>query len=57
MKKSQPSTLICTLGTSLFRPNLFGLLVPKQYSSWLGCQPEGDLPVLNSDLGVYLKGR
>jgi hypothetical protein len=31
---TQPSILICTVGTSLFKPNLEGLPMPDGYAAW-----------------------
>lgn len=39
-----PHTLICTVGTSLFKPNLYGLPTEENYENWLARQPERDRP-------------
>lgn len=36
------NTLICTVGTSLFYPNLKGLPSPENYETWLGRKPKQD---------------
>lgn len=48
-------TLICTLGTSLFYPNLHNLPTPDRYNAWLARQPEGDRPALTMPLVQALK--
>ena len=57
MSKTIPHTLICTVGTSLFKPNLFGLPLPtaENYESWLSRQPEADRQYLSSELIDNLK--
>jgi putative CRISPR-associated protein (TIGR02619 family) len=37
-----PKTLLCTVGTSLFKPNLSGLPKPESYEEWLKRQPPSD---------------
>ena len=49
------NTLICTLGTSLFKPNLFNLPSQENYDNWLGKQPQEDQKYLNYDLIANLK--
>jgi putative CRISPR-associated protein (TIGR02619 family) len=49
------NTLICTLGTSLFKPNLFGLPSMENYQDWLSKQPKQDQQYLSSDLIANLK--
>lgn len=48
-------TLICTLGTSLFYPNLKNLPTKDTYNTWLDRQPEGDRAVFSLDLVTTLK--
>lgn len=48
-------TLICTLGTSLFKPNLFGLPTADTYNSWIAKQPAGDRQNLSAELIASLK--
>ena len=57
MNKTIPHTLICTVGTSLFKPNLFGLPLPtpENYESWLSKQPELDKKYFSSELIDSLK--
>jgi putative CRISPR-associated protein (TIGR02619 family) len=50
-----PQTLICTVGTSLFKPNLYGLPTSDSYESWLGRQPQSDQPHLLPELIAHLK--
>ena len=40
------NNLICTVGTSLLRPNLLGLPTAPNYKAWLSRQPEADQPHL-----------
>lgn len=49
------NTLISTLGTSLFRPNLLGLPFPENYDNWLLKQPEKDRKYLTLKLITNLK--
>jgi len=49
------NTLICTLGTSLFKPNLFGLPSSEDYNNWLQKQPKQDQDYLSLDLVTKLK--
>ena len=49
------NTLICTVGTSLFKPNLFGLPTADNYEIWLSKQPERDQPYLSLELIESLK--
>lgn len=50
------NTLICTVGTSLFKPNLFGLLKPEyDYAVWLKTQPEGDRSHLSEQWTTHLR--
>ncbi len=44
------NTLICTVGTSLLRPNLFGLPNASNYENWLKRQPSDDRQFLSSDV-------
>lgn len=44
------NTLICTVGTSLFKPNIFGLPTADNYESWLGKQPPQDQQYLPLEL-------
>lgn len=44
------NTLICTVGTSLMRPNLLGLPDAAQYENWLKRQPPADGSALTRDL-------
>ena len=55
MSKTVPHTLICTVGTSLFKPNLFGLPSVEKYEDWLSKQPSADQPHLSSELIQSLK--
>lgn len=48
-------TLICTVGTSLFWPNLKTLPTPDRYSDWLQKQPPDDQPHLTSSAIAALK--
>ncbi|HIK29869.1 MAG TPA: putative CRISPR-associated protein [Oscillatoriales cyanobacterium M59_W2019_021] len=48
-------TLICTVGTSLFYPNLVGLPSSETYESWLNKQPDRDRPYLSPDFVEKLK--
>ena len=43
------STLICTVGTSLFYPNLVNLPISEHYETWLKRQPEADRPYLSPE--------
>ncbi|MGI2903301.1 putative CRISPR-associated protein [Tolypothrix sp. VBCCA 56010] len=52
MKKN---ILICTVGTSLFKPNLFGLPVPDKYDEWVAKQPKTDHQYLSVELITNLK--
>jgi putative CRISPR-associated protein (TIGR02619 family) len=49
------NTLICTVGTSLFKPNLLGLPNPDTYDSWLAKQPQQDRQYLSFELTESLK--
>jgi putative CRISPR-associated protein (TIGR02619 family) len=49
------NTLICTVGTSLFKPNLFGLPSSETYESWLSKQPKENQPYLSFELVESLK--
>lgn len=49
------NTLICTLGTSLFKPNLLGLPTAESYNNWLSKQPEQDRQNLSFELIADLK--
>ncbi|MCL1465980.1 putative CRISPR-associated protein [Argonema galeatum] len=50
------STLICTVGTSLFKPNLFNLpSAEKDYENWLSKQPEDDRQYLSYEFIKSLK--
>ncbi len=49
------NTLISTLGTSLFRPNLQGLPSPEHYENWLSRQPQKDQKYLTLELVTNLK--
>lgn len=44
------NTLICTVGTSLLRPNLLGLPDAARYENWLRQQPPADRQVLTWDV-------
>jgi len=44
------NTLICTVGTSLLRPNLLGLPDAVHYENWLKRQPPADGPALTRDV-------
>ncbi|MBE9114940.1 putative CRISPR-associated protein [Lusitaniella coriacea LEGE 07157] len=58
MKKwnSHPKhTLICTVGTSLFYPNLIGLPSPENYEPWLNKQPSQDRAYLSPEFVEMLK--
>lgn len=58
MTKNIPHTLICTVGTSLFKPNLFGLssIVSKdKCDEWLTRQPKDDQPHLSFEFISNLK--
>jgi putative CRISPR-associated protein (TIGR02619 family) len=55
MNKTIPHTLICTVGTSLFKPNLFGLPTTESYESWLSKQPEADKQHFSPELVDSLK--
>ncbi|WP_071515279.1 putative CRISPR-associated protein [Geitlerinema sp. PCC 9228] len=55
MIQSKPHTLICTLGTSLFKPNLYNLPGKDRYNEWIHRQPESDRQFLNADLIEDLK--
>ncbi|MCM1983752.1 putative CRISPR-associated protein [Lyngbya confervoides] len=46
----KPQTIICTVGTSLFKPNLFGLPSDDAYADWLNKQPERDRPLLSLEI-------
>lgn len=48
MRRAQ--TIICTVGTSLFKPNLFNLPTDDQYDAWLQRQPPGDRTQLPLDI-------
>lgn len=48
-------TLICTVGTSLFWPNLKTLPTPDQYPNWLTKQPPTDQPHLSATTIAALK--
>lgn len=48
-------TLICTVGTSLFKPNLFGLPNTDNYDDWLSKQPQQDRQYLSLELVSRLK--
>ncbi|GAB4460135.1 MAG: hypothetical protein OHK0037_06830 [Elainellaceae cyanobacterium] len=48
-------TLICTVGTSLFLPNLKTLPAPDDYDEWLQKQPAPDRPYLTADTITALK--
>ena len=52
MKASQ---VPCTVGTSLFYPNLARLPKPDGYEEWLGRQPQGDREHLSRELVGRLK--
>jgi putative CRISPR-associated protein (TIGR02619 family) len=54
---SQATTLICTIGTSLLKPNLYGLPETDQYMNWLSRQPQQDQDSLSLDLIAELKTR
>ncbi len=43
------NTLICTVGTSLLRPNLLGLPDTSHYEDWLRRQPSADRPHLTRE--------
>lgn len=49
------NTLICTLGTSLFKPNLLGLPTADTYTTWLCRQPNADRENLSFELIDNLK--
>jgi putative CRISPR-associated protein (TIGR02619 family) len=49
------TTLICTVGTSLLKPNLYGLPESEQYTNWLSRQPQQDQNALSPDLISELK--
>jgi putative CRISPR-associated protein (TIGR02619 family) len=49
------NTLICTLGTSLFKPNLLGLPTADTYNTWLSKQPKADQEYLSLKLIEDLK--
>jgi putative CRISPR-associated protein (TIGR02619 family) len=44
------NTLISTVGTSLFKPNLFNLPTSESYDGWLAKQPEQDRDYLSREL-------
>jgi putative CRISPR-associated protein (TIGR02619 family) len=46
MIKQLPHTLLCTVGTSLFYPNMKDLPTEEGYEQWLANQPEKDRSVL-----------
>lgn len=48
------NTLICTVGTSLLRPNLFGLPQLENYATWLKQQPSLDQPALTQEVIIGL---
>lgn len=48
------NTLICTVGTSLLRPNLFGLPTKSSYAEWLNRQLMADRPYLPESLVLAL---
>lgn len=48
------NTLICTVGTSLLRPNLFGLPDADHYAAWLNRQPPADQAHLSRDAMLAL---
>lgn len=49
------NTLICTVGTSLFWPNLKTLPTADRYNDWLKKQPPADQPHLSPDTIAALK--
>lgn len=48
------NTLICTVGTSLLRPNLLGLPDASHYEDWLRRQPPADQPHLTLEAVLAL---
>ncbi|MDJ1168904.1 putative CRISPR-associated protein [Roseofilum sp. BLCC_M154] len=48
-------TLICTVGTSLFYPNLVNLPTPDKYENWLQRQPESDRTHLSPEFVEKLR--
>ena len=48
------NTLICTVGTSLLRPNLVGLPDASHYEDWLRRQPSADQPHLTLEAVLAL---
>ena len=48
------NTLICTVGTSLLRPNLLGLPDASRYEDWLRRQPSADQPHLTLEAVLAL---
>ncbi|MDJ1182078.1 putative CRISPR-associated protein [Roseofilum casamattae] len=48
-------TLICTVGTSLFYPNLVNLPTPEKYDNWLQRQPESNRTHLSAEFVEKLK--
>lgn len=55
MNTTIPHTLICTVGTSLFKPNLFGIPTPEDYESWLLKQSGEDRQHFSAELMDSLK--
>lgn len=49
------NTLICTIGTSLLKPNIFGLPTAETYDSWLSKQPKHDQQYLSFELTASLR--
>lgn len=55
MNRHSKHTLICTVGTSLFYPNLVGLPSPENYESWLNKQPSQDRASFSPEFVANLK--
>ncbi|RMH81616.1 MAG: putative CRISPR-associated protein [Actinomyces sp.] len=54
MYRPPASHLMCTVGTSLFHPNLSRLPAPGDHAAWLQEQPPPDRPHLSADLVAEL---
>ncbi len=55
MSQTIPHTLICTVGISLFKPNLFALPTADKYDGWLSKQPTIDRQYVSYELVESLK--